>query len=145
MAREQARAEGRRRKEGRQLGAPERETEAAGGAPPHSVKSSGNPGLRDQLAALSVSLPPRPRRPGPKAREEADSRRLGEKLAGPGRQPARPRALAGQGGSAPGSRALHGWQGSPRHAHTVKAGQGEVGGGSLGFYLRCNSLAEDCS
>lgn len=144
MAREQARAEGRRRKEGRQLGAPERETEAAGGAPPHSVKSSGNPGLRDQLAALSASLPPHPGGP-PKAREEADNRRLGEELAGPGRQPEKPRARAGQGGSAPGSRALHSWQGSPRHAHTVKAGQGEVGGGSLGFYLRCNSLAEDCS
>jgi hypothetical protein len=38
-----------------------------------------------------------------------------------------------------------GWQRSPRHAQTVKAGQGEGGGGSLGFYLRCNSLAEDCS
>lgn len=38
-----------------------------------------------------------------------------------------------------------GWQSSPRHAQTVKAGQGEGGGGSLGFYLRCNSLAEDCS
>lgn len=33
----------------------------------------------------------------------------------------------------------------PSHAQTVKAGQGEGGGGSLGFYLRCNSLAEDCS
>lgn len=32
-----------------------------------------------------------------------------------------------------------------RHAQTVPAGQGEGGGGSLGFYLRCNSLAEDCS
>lgn len=99
MAGEQARAEGRRRKEGRQLGAPEREAEAAGGAPPDSVKSSGNPGRWDQLAALSASLPPRPRRPGPKAWEEADDRRLGEELAGPGRQPARPRAARARAGA----------------------------------------------
>ena len=99
MAGEQARAEGRRRKEGRQLGAPEREAEAAGGAPPHSVKSSGNPGRRDQLAALSASLPPRPQRPGPKAWEEADDRRLGEELAGQGRQPERPRAARARAGA----------------------------------------------
>ena len=104
-------------------------------------------GTRGSGISSPLSRPLFPHAPGgpPKAREEADNRRLGEERAGPGRQPEKPRARAGQGGSAPGSRALHGWQGSPRHAHTVKAGQGEVGGGSLGFYLRCNSLAEDCS
>ena len=31
---------------------------------PHSSKSTGDPGRKDQLAALSASLPPRPRGPG---------------------------------------------------------------------------------
>lgn len=145
MTGERAGAEGIGRKEGRQLGAPEGETEAAGGAPPPLLQVQEGPGAQGP-ARRSLGLPfPAPRRPGQKAREEAAGRRLGEELAGPGRQPARPRARAGRGGSAPGFRALRGWQSSPRHAHTVKAGQGEVGGGSLGFYLRCNSLAEDCS
>lgn len=126
------------------MSAPERETEAAGGAPPPLLQVHGGPEAQGP-ARRTLGLPsPTPPRLGLKAREEADHRRLGEELAGPGRQPARPRARAGQGGSAPGSRAPHGWQSFPRHAHTVKAGQGVVGGGSLGFYLRCDSLTEDC-
>lgn len=53
---------------------------------------------------------------------------------GPGRWPARPGARAGTGPK-------HTRQSRQRHAQTLPAGQGEGGGGSLGFYLRCNSLA----
>lgn len=121
---------------------PQGELEAAGGAPPPHAKSWRVLGRWDQLAALGLPSPTL-REARLKAWKEADDGRPGEELAGPGRQPARPRVHAGKGGSGRGCPGRRGWQSSPRHAQTVKAGQGEVGGGSLRFYLRCNSLVED--
>lgn len=147
MAGERAGEEGRGRKEASKRGAPEGETEAAGGAPPPLLRVREGTGAQAPPRG-SLGLPsPTPPGLGLRAREEAEDGRPGEGLAGPGtgRQPARPRARAGEGGSARGCPGPRGWQSSPRHAQTVKTGQGEVGGGSLGFYLRCNSLAEDCS
>uniref|UniRef100_H0WYZ2 Homeobox protein n=1 Tax=Otolemur garnettii TaxID=30611 RepID=H0WYZ2_OTOGA len=45
-----------------------------------------------------------------------------------------PRTGAGEGRSARGCPRPRDWQSFPRHAQPVKAGQGEGGGGSLGFY-----------
>lgn len=156
MAGERAGEERRGREEGRKeaskLGAPEGETEAAGEAPPPLLcVLEGTGAQAPPRWSLGLPSPTPPglgaRRSGLRAREEADDGRPGEGLAGPGpgTQPARPRARAGEGWSARGCPGPRCWQSSPRHAQTVKAGQGEVGGGSLGFYLRCNSLAEDCS
>lgn len=93
---------------------------------------------------LSASFSAFSRRPGLKARERADGGRPGE-LAGPEPAASEAESLRRQGRERTGLPRPRGWHSSPRHAQTVKAGQGEVGGGSLGFYLRCNSLAEDCS
>lgn len=150
--RERAGEEGRGRKEGR------KQAKLAGCPPKGRLRplAERRPHRCHVLQGTGAQAPPRrplglpsPTPPGLglKAREEAVGGRPGEGPAGPGpgRQPARPRARAGEGGSARGCPGPRGWQSSPRHAQTVKAGQGEVGGGSLGFYLRCNSLAEDCS
>lgn len=141
MACERAGEEERGRKEA--SWEPQGEPGAAGGAPPPPRQVLEGPGaqgpIRGAQALPSAALP----EARLKAGEEADNGWPGGELAGPGRQPARPGARADAGGSARGCPGRRGWQSSPRHAQTVKAGQGEVGGGSLGFYLRCNSLVED--
>lgn len=135
--------QGRRKEEGRkQAGCPKGSSRPREERRPHHAKSWRVLGRRDQLAALGLPSPTLPEA-RLKAGKEADDGRPAEELAGQGRQPARPRVHAGKGGSGRGCPGRRGWQSSPRHAQTVKAGQGEVGGGSLRFYLRCNSLVED--
>lgn len=144
MARERAGKEGRERKEGsKQAGYSGGEPEAAGGAtPPLRKVLEGTAAQGPTRCSLSLPSPTFPETQL-KDRGEADDGGPGEEMVGPRRQPARRSARAGKGGSARGCSGPRCWQSSPRHAQTVKAGQGEVGGGSLGFYLRCNSLAED--